>query len=295
MSEHKIEKWLYTFTINKEIEKDVVEDSVINGEKVKITKKVKENVPVRFALKRPNRRLYEQADMFYGVKLSEGIRAGLLTKALLLKRYRNDGGALSDADAKYFYELSSKLAALEEEHQRALINVDKNSDSEKIKKIDIIIQQKMDILKSLQTLESVNQALFAHTAETKAQVALNNWWIIYLSYREKEGEKEGEEEFAEFFPGTSYEEKMNQWDIFEETRESYIVEALARFSLLIGLWNAGAQSKEEFEQGEKDYGSITEEAVKTQTEAPVSETKTEEINPVVGNTGTIEISPTVKA
>lgn len=261
MGEHKKELWLYMFTVNREIEVDQTTEAEVNGEKVKVTKKVKEQKPIVFALKRPNRRMYEQADMFFGVQLSEGIRAGLLTKALLLKRYRNDGGALSDVDAKYFYELTTTLANLEDEHQRLLINVEGVTSEEKIAKADIIVRKKMDVLKALQSLETVNQALFAHTAEAKAQVQLNNWWIVYLAYWDKNGNGE----FEEFFPGETFDKKMELWDTFDETREAYVVEALARFSLLIGLWNAGAQSKDDFAQGEKDYGTIAAEVIATQT------------------------------
>jgi hypothetical protein len=55
------------------------------------------------------------------------------------------------------------------------------------------------------------------------------------------------------------------------------------------LWNGGAQTKEEFQQGEKDYGFIADEAVasSSKTEAePAPET-----NIVAGTTGTSEISP----
>lgn len=257
MSEHKQEKWLYTFSIDKEVEVEKQEEQVVNGETVKVTRKVKEKKPVLFALKRPTRRMYEDADLFYGVKLSEGIRAGLLTKALLLKRYRNDGGALSDADAAYFQELALKLNQLEEEHQRIFINLNKEPEDIRLAKLDDILKQKMKTVQALQTLEAVNQALFAHTAETKAQLQLTNWWIVHLAHWDKDTNNT----FTEFFPGKTFEERMAQWDTFDEQSQPFVIEALARFSLLIGLWTAGAQTKEDFEQGEKDFGSIAEKAV----------------------------------
>ena len=126
----------------------------------------------------------------------------------------------------------------------------------------------MEVLQSLQTLETVNQALFAHTAESKAQAKLNNWWIVHLSFWDKA--KDGQ--LVDFFPGENYDEKMTQWDIFEEEKEPYAVEALARFALLIGLWNAGAQTKEDFAQGERDYGGITTEAIESMS-GPGNEVK----------------------
>lgn len=267
MSEHKENnKWLYKFTIDKEIEVEKSEEREIDGKKVKVTEKVKENKPITFALKRPNRKIWETADLFYGVKLSEGIRAGLLTKALLLKRYRNDGGALSDSDAEYFNELTQKLSSLENEHQRYLTNIDKLPNEERTKKIDNVINQKLEVLQSLQTLENVNQALFAHTAETKAQIQLNNWWIVHLSYWDKNNDGN----FVEFFPGETFEQKMCEWDNYDNDQEKFVIDALARFALLIGLWKAGAQTEEDFKQGERDYGAITDQ-ISTEVKEQIKE------------------------
>lgn len=252
MSESKEPKWLYNFSINKKVEVERTFEEEVNGEKVKVTRKVKEEQPVTFALKRPTRRLYEGGDLFYGVQLAEGIRAGLLTKALLLKRYRNDGGALSDTDSAYFESLRNQLQTLENEHQRLLMNIEKLSETDKEAKINDIVKQKNKLIDNLQVFETVNQALFAHTAETKAQFKLNNWWIIHLAY----WDKAGGENFEEFFPGETYEEKMAVWDSLDENRDSFVLEALARFSFLVGLWNAGARSIEDFANGEKEYASL---------------------------------------
>jgi len=94
--EEKTKKWLYEFFVKKTVEKKETEKSKNDkGEEVETTKTVKEESNIPLMLKKPNRKLYEQADLFYGIKLSEGINAGLLTKSLLAKRYSNDVGFLS--------------------------------------------------------------------------------------------------------------------------------------------------------------------------------------------------------
>jgi hypothetical protein len=271
MSEQKTKKWLYEFIVDKEVEVEKTEEQTINGEVVKVTKKVKEFKPTKFALRRPNRKLYENSDMHYGVKLSEGIRAGLLTRPMLLKRYRNDGGALSDPDAQYFSELGVELTRLEEDHQRINANLEKRPEEEKKKLIKEILEKKTEILQSLQALENVNQALFAHTAESKAQVSLNNFWVVYLSCWDEKNNGE----YVDFFSGETYDQKMAAWDDYDENPDPFILTILTRFSLLVGLWNAGAQTEDEFRQGEKDYGT---EAVKTVEEA--KKPAVEKIEPV---------------
>jgi hypothetical protein len=92
-------KWLHEFAVNDEKETEQIESSIdAQGNEVKTTKKVKKIVPVKFKIQKPTRKLFDEAELFYGIKLSEGIKAGLLTKALLAKRYQNDCGAMSEPE-----------------------------------------------------------------------------------------------------------------------------------------------------------------------------------------------------
>ena len=92
-------KWLYSFTINREIETEKKSKSTNDeGKEVEVIEKVKETTPVEFSIQKPYRKLYDDAELFYGVKMSEGIKAGLLTRNLLAKRYEDDGGAFSETD-----------------------------------------------------------------------------------------------------------------------------------------------------------------------------------------------------
>ena len=67
------------------------------------SKKVKKEVPYKFFLRRPTRTMTDEAELYYGVKLAEGIKAGLLTKALLEKRFENDGGTRSDDENEQYH------------------------------------------------------------------------------------------------------------------------------------------------------------------------------------------------
>ena len=69
-----------------------------NGEEIKTIKKVKKNLSTKVIIKKPTRALFDEAELFYGVKLSEGIKHGLLTRPLLAKRINNDGGIFSDEE-----------------------------------------------------------------------------------------------------------------------------------------------------------------------------------------------------
>jgi len=54
---------------------------------------VAEVEPVRVILKEPNRRQIEEADMEYSIEMSQCVKRGILTKAMLAKKYSDTGGA----------------------------------------------------------------------------------------------------------------------------------------------------------------------------------------------------------
>ena len=114
-------KTIYEFAINKEgVVKETEESTNEAGQKVTITKDVTTQVPHKYFLKKPTRALFDEAELFYGVKLSEGVKAGLLTRTLLNKRYVDDGGILADkaknaeSDAyKDLYDAQNELQRLD--------------------------------------------------------------------------------------------------------------------------------------------------------------------------------------
>ncbi len=193
-----------------------------------------------------------------------------MTKALLLKRYRNDGGALSEGDATYFNELVRQLATVEDNYQRFSLNLEKLSAADNEKRVSEAFQKRIEILQKLQTFETINKALFSHTAESKADLQLSNWWTVFLAYWDEKDDGN----FVEFFAGETFEQKMEFWDKIYDEQQEFFIEALARFSLLVGIWNSGAQTPKDFEDAERQQFAIPEpaEEVKTpivNTDSPV--------------------------
>ena len=83
---------IYSFTAEKEETVQQTETKEVAGkdgkkETVSITKDVVEKVPYRIILKQPNRRQIEEAELEYSVEMSNCIRKGILTKAMLAKKY----------------------------------------------------------------------------------------------------------------------------------------------------------------------------------------------------------------
>ena len=240
-------KKLYTFKqykTEKVKEKETTENE--NGEKVTVEKELEKKVARDFFIRRPNRRLYDDAELYYAVKLSEGIKAGLLTKALLEKRYENDGGSLSDPEIERYGTLYSEFY----ENQRELIDLeDKSEKSENDKKR---LDDLKDILSSTRTaltaFEMSQQNLFDQTAEVRARNKTILWWVLNLSYAVAEDGKE-----YPFFTDGSSEERLEYYDQLTEEEDDFLDEVIKKFTYLISFWYVSKVDNEE------DFKAMLEE------------------------------------
>jgi hypothetical protein len=184
-------KTIYEFAINKEGVVKETEESVNEaGQKVTITKDVTTQIPHNYFIKKPTRALFDEAELFYGVKLSEGVKAGLLTRTLLNKRYVDDGGILADRTKNAEADAYKDLYDAQNELQRLLALEEKDRpDYFTAKKEEL--ETKITVIKnSLTELEVQKESLFDNTAETRARNKVITWWILFLSYYEKNGEKQ---------------------------------------------------------------------------------------------------------
>ena len=264
----KIEKYLYQFSINKESE---LEETVIStnekGEQVKTLKKVKEIKPISFRILKPNRRLFDEAELFYGIKLSEGIKAGLLTRPLLAKRYQNDGGAMSDSEKQKYATLYIELYRYESDLQQIQLNLEKISRDEQIAKISEVLTNINETKKELQQIENYQSTLFDQTAENRARNQTIMWWVLNLSYISKD-----DKGYTPFFGEGSYEEKINRYDEYEEGEDLFNRETMSKLAYFISLWYLGkANNNEDF----KNLESLFNQSTKSEETTDKKENSTE--------------------
>ena len=263
--ENKTKKWLYEFFVKKTVEKRETEKSKNDkGEEVETTKTVTEELNIPLMLKKPNRKLYEQADLFYGIKLSEGIKAGLLTKSLLAKRYSNDGGFLSESEKEKYAGLYMNLFELETELQRLQVNLDKISSSQRKEKIKEVTVKMLETRRDLQEFELAQQSLFDQTAEVRAKNQTVMWWLLNLSLH-----KEGEEVLTVFGEG-DYDDRIAKYDEYEEQDDPFWNEAIKKLAYFVSFWESGQASEWE------DFDSIAEKLEPEEEGEEETEEKAEE-------------------
>lgn len=238
-------KTMFEFDIYQEKEIEKVDVSTNEkGEEVKVTSKVKTTVPVKLAIKKPTRSLFDEAELFYGVRLSEGIKAGLLTRALLAKRFNNDGGVLSDEEQKEYNELYIEFFNLQNEFQKLSIKEESIRNDEEKENLKAVIVKMNDARERLQKYEMAQANLFEQTAENRARNKTIMWWVLQLSLIQGDDKK-----FKELFNEGSYEEKIKRYDEIEESDSNLEKIALQKLLYLISFWYIGrAASQDEFEK-----------------------------------------------
>jgi hypothetical protein len=235
-------KQLYKFTIDKEVEKTVQSSKKDKktGEEVITKKKVTEKAPVEIKIKRPSRRELEEAELEYSVEMSRCVKRGILTKAMLAKKYSDTGGIFSEEEAKNYTVLYKKLLDLQNEYIR-LDSVDKKDEKQDIK-FEKIKEDIADTKRQIIEIESTFQSFFDHTADVKAQNRLLLWYAINLTYIQDQEEDEP----LPYFNGDDFEEKLENFYKKEESNDDFYRAVVKKASTIIAFWffNQASQPEE---------------------------------------------------
>lgn len=238
-------KFLYESSVKRTTEEKVTEKSKVDGEEVEISRNVKSIKPIKIAILKPSRKLYEGADVFYAKQIAEFIKAGLLPYPLVAKRYANDGGPLSEPEKNKIETLEKEASDLETKFYELAgegeeISKEKNELLVKINNINT----------ELSNIKNAYADIFENTAEMKARNKTIEWWVLHLSYI-----NEDDKEYKSIFGDGMYENRLDKYDeYFEESNEFYN-ECIRKLSYLISFWIAAKSnlSKIDFESMDKLY------------------------------------------
>lgn len=245
-------KVLYTFKINKiaEIEEDKQETvKNENGEEVTRTykEKIKKEIPVEIMIYQPTRKQMQEADMEFSIEMSKCIRSGILTKAMLLNKYNDTGGLISEADAKSMVTSADDIRDLQGKLTILNLKPESERDEEDKKKIDDLTSQILQRRKTLVEKETSYITLFNHTADVKAQNRAILWYVLNLSYYKDPSKKMGD--FDPIFPGKSFEQREQAMFDHEESKNEIYEKSYSKLASLISYWFFTSNiDKEEFDR-----------------------------------------------
>ena len=261
-------KEIYNFTIYEETEKSVETISKDeSGDEIKVTKKVTEKTPVKVILKRPSRRQIEEADLEYSVEMSRCVKKGILTKAMLVKKYSDTGGLMSETEAKTLYQLYQKLMELQRDYtENETVN---KAEPNRKKKSEELTLEMTKVRDQIVKTEMAYQSLFDHTADMKAQNRLLLWYVINLTYIQREEDSKP----SPYFKGEDFEDKLEDYYQKEESENLQYFEIARKVSNIAAFWFYNqASTKEDFD-GLLSDKSETEESEEKTEEVPAEESE----------------------
>lgn len=245
-------KILHQFKVNRETEKDVpVPEKDSAGNDITVLRKEKVTIPETYIIRKPNRQDYDEAEFFYDKLFSDNVRAGILTRSEIIKRFADQ-----DMEIKKVYD---NYTAKEAEFQR--LNLQEKTE-ENINKKNKVEQELLNILIDIQNFEVNKSSVFDRTAENRSRARTILWWILNLAYK-KDGDKE-----TPLFAGNNYEEKLAEYDRLSEIGDKHFANVIQGYFYFIPAWYSGKlNSKEDFDKAEKllqtEIAKQTSDAEKT--------------------------------
>lgn len=243
-------KTIYTFNVPKKtkVEEKRVEKYTEDGvEKERtISETVEKEVQVEILLREPNRRQIQEAELVYAVEMSKYIKLGVVTKAMLLNKYKDTGGIASNTDSQ---DLAEKYKQLED-LQKDIISLRIVPDAEKTAEQKQELAEKEGLLvltqKEIVVRETSYLNLFNHTADTFAQNKSCLWYVLNLSYV-KDPTKH--KDFVPLFEGKTFEEKEEYLCKLEESNDEIYTNSYLKLSNIFSYWFfSGSVNKEEFDK-----------------------------------------------
>jgi hypothetical protein len=235
-STNKVTNRIYTFKLNKTT-KEKVEVSRKNketGEEETVIQNKNINVPVEVVLHKPSRRMIDEAEIFYAVEMSKAVKKGILTKAMLVKKYADTGGTLTEDETTDLLRVMKDYNDLKNEYQ---LLKSKKEDEKRQKELEV---QMLKTNRQILELESALQGVYQHTADARAERSLIMWYIINLSNVKIDGRVE------DFFDGAVYEDQVESFYDKDENGEKYEKTIIDNLMKATSFWfyNQNATQKE---------------------------------------------------
>lgn len=228
---------IYEFTIKKsEVKKVETQRKNKDGEEETVLSNKTVKTPVKIVVQKPTRRMADDAEVHYSVELSKAIKMGIVTKAMLIKKYADNGGALTEEESKELLRSLKKLNDLENEYQLIV----GTKDEDKKKKADELEVEIISLKRDMQALEASLQSVYQHTADAKAERSTLMWYVINLVKKET-----SDGSLVSFFNGIDFEQQLEDFYDKFESEKGFDYEVVSKVSKIVGYWFYSQESTKE--------------------------------------------------
>jgi nucleotide-binding universal stress UspA family protein len=239
-------KFLYETNVKQQAEEKILvpaKDS--EGKAVEISKTIKKGKPIKMALIKPNRKLFEGAEIYYAKQLSDFIRAGLLPYSLVAKRYANDGGPLTEEEKKYLEKLKKESEELQLKFFQLV-----GEGEEKAQERNQLLVSINEINTQVNNIQNAYSSIYENTAEYKARDKVIEWWVLQITYIDENGDG-----YKPLFGEGELDQKLEKYDEISDRENPFYNEVMKKSSYLVSFWFAARAnlSKIDLESMDKLY------------------------------------------
>jgi Ca2+-binding EF-hand superfamily protein len=239
--------YIYKFTLETKEKKkvEVERKNKETGEIETIIQNKTVKTPTEFVIKKPSRRLVDEAEAQYAIELSKNIKKGIITKNMLVKKYADTGGQLTENEAADMVRKLKKSNDIANEIQLLTVT-EKKENKKKIEELQVELLQ---LRQELADLELSMQGVYGHTADARAERSMLLWYTIQLCKVVEEGKEKS------FFDGLLYEDQLE--NLYDKDEEGTLLEkeALQNFMAAISYWfynnSADQEAVEKFIESSK--------------------------------------------
>ena len=157
------------------------------------------------------------------------------------------GGTLSEDEKQRYAQLYVKLYEQQTIVQRLGIIADDKMTVDQKDRLDRAIAELGVIRKELTDFETVQAAMFEHTADIKARNKTITWYLLHLAHYQV-----GESDDADILPmfeGADFDEKYSSYQNRDEEEDEIYLKSIDRLSSIATIWYmSGVQQQEDFDK-----------------------------------------------
>jgi hypothetical protein len=193
----------------------------------------------KLGIKKPTRTDTDEADMQFSAYFSDCIKRGILTREMLVREYKNFGGAFSEEENKDYQSILITYFSLQKE-------IEEEKDLEKLEELKA---KQSACFESLHRIQSSQEGLFSKTADIIARDKVLFFLTFLLALREENGE------YYPYYVGESHDERYDFFESLIESDDENEHLILDRFAALVSFWYF-SDKKSLKEENFKNYESI---------------------------------------
>ncbi len=250
---------LYEFTVSEKLEKEVQKTKTIDGQEVKVLEKETIEKPVKILFKKPGRRDEEVGQRFYHKKVHELMKDGVMTHAMIVNKYKDTGGFISQEMAKEYGEKILKYVELEKEI--ALLEALKKNSAKQKEKLESMKAEYAELYVKINEFNEYKNSLLSNSADKLAEEELIRWYMLNFFFVQRDDEDEPEP----YFKGESHEDKLDSYYSLEDEGSSLHQQIAPEMGSVLGAWlYTKARQPEDFKKAVEELKKLSAEKKKNE-------------------------------